>query len=176
MLYKRGRIWWVKIAVGGARPTRESTGTTDRELAQEYHDRRAAELWRVHRLGERPRTAFADVALDWLTTHSAHKRSHEDDKLRLSTMLPYLPDGPVDGLTTQAMTVIRDRLRADRGISAATANRYLAILSAILHHAHRREQLAAVPYVPFLRVEQRAVPVVPADALEKLLGADRKSG
>ena len=189
-LYRRGSIWWVKISVGGAKPVRESTGTTERDLAQEYHARREVELWRVHRLGERPRVALADAAFDWLTTHSVHKRSHEDDRLRLAAMLPYLPDGPIDELTTSVMTSIRDRLRAERTlpdrrsdekkraepreprrISPAAVNRYLAILSAILHHAHEREWIAAVPHVPMFKVEKRAVPMLTADKVSTLLRA-----
>lgn len=189
-LYRRGDVYWIRIAVGGSRPTRESTRTANREQAQEYHDRRAAELWRVHRLGERPRVALADAALDWLTTHSVHKRSHETDRLRLAAMLPYLPDAPLDAITTGEMVRIRDRLRAERALpdrrtaaarqdaprpprrlTPATVNRYLAILSAILHHAHRREWLAAVPHVPMYKVERRAVPMLTPDAVAALLAA-----
>jgi integrase len=189
-LYRRGTIYWVKISVGGSKPVRESTGTTDRERAQEYHAARETELWRIHRLGERPRVALADAALDWLTNHSAHKRSHEADRLRMKAMLPYLPDGPLEDLTTSAMTRIRDRLRNERALpdrrsaeaqaaeprpprrlTAATVNRYLAILSAILNHAHKREWISAVPHIPYFKVEAHAVPMLTPDAVAALFRA-----
>jgi hypothetical protein len=65
-LYKRGGIWWCSFRAKGHATVKESAGTSDRTAAQEYHDRRAAELWRVRKLGDRPRVAFADAAADWL--------------------------------------------------------------------------------------------------------------
>lgn len=108
--------------------TQESSGTNDPQAAQEWHDHRAAELWRVRKLGDRPRVAFADAAADWLIGHSSGKKSHADDKLRLSTMLT-LKKGdalmlPVwlEDLTTTRMTAIRDHLRAERGVTPTTLN------------------------------------------------------
>lgn len=162
-IYRRGRIWWVKITAPGRPTVRESAGTANQVAAQEYHDKRAAELWRIRRLGERARTAFADVAADWITAHAKDKASFEDDRLRLKVMLPLLPAW-LDELTTTRLTAIRDELRkgrtvtlktptgrertVTRAVGRSTANKYLAILSAILHHAHAREWIAAVPAVP----------------------------
>ena len=165
-LYKRGNVWWIKLTQGGAPTIRETTGTADRRAAQEYHDRRAAELWRVRRLGERPRTTFADAAADWIETHAKDKASYADDQLRMRIMLPLLPEY-LDELTTTRLTKIRDALRkprqvvlktrtgkqrtVTREIGRSTANKYLALLSAILRHAHRREWIAAVPAIPMFR-------------------------
>jgi hypothetical protein len=131
-LYKRGRIWWVKLTGRGAPALRESTGTADLDAAQEYHDRRAAELWRIRRFGERPRTALADAAADWLENHARHKRSFADDQLRLSALLPWLP-AYLDELTTPAMTRIRDRLRAERDALQEDAERYRWLLLNAVH-------------------------------------------
>lgn len=160
-LYKRGRIWWCEFTAKGFPKTQESTGTSDRQAAKEYHDRRAAELWRQRRLGDRPRVAFADAAADWLIGYSRHKKSHEDDKLHLTTMVA-LKRGdalmlPVwlDELTTSRMTAIRDQLRATRGLSAITLNKYLSVLSRIWHYAHERELVAAVPAIPTFKRRQK---------------------
>ena len=112
-LYRRGRIWWGVFTAKGYPKTQESSGTSDRKAAQEWHDRRAAELWRIRKLGDRPRVAFADAAADWLIGYSRGKKSHADDKLRLSTMLALkkgdAPMVPVwlEDLTTTRMTAIR---------------------------------------------------------------------
>ena len=169
-LYQRGRIWWVKLTVRGRPPTRESTGTADRTAAQEYHDRRAAELWRTVRLGERPRVAFADAAADWIEQHARHKRSFATDRLRLKIMLPLLPER-LDELTTTAMTRVRERLRADRGIGASSANKYLAVLSAILRHAHRHERIDHVPHVPVVRAPKRHYAALTNKQITALLAA-----
>lgn len=188
-LYRRpgSRYWWIKLSAPGAPTLRESTGTADRAAAQEYHDRRAAELWRVRRLGERARTAFAAAAADWIETHARHKRSFADDRARLRVMLPLLPEW-LDELTTARLTTLRDALRAPREVQLitragrtrkavrqmgpSTANKYLALLSAILHHAHRREWIAAVPAIPmYPQARRRRFAVLNADEAAALLAA-----
>ena len=185
MLYKRGNVWWVKLSVAGQKPVRESARTADRQAAQEYHDQRAAQLWREHRLGERPRVAFSQAAADWVTTHASRKRSFADDRLRLAQMLPLIPECPIEDITTAFLTRLRDQLMAERRVRAgvdeqgrqlyrpiasATANKYLAILSAILHHAHRREWLAAVPHVPmFPPAPKRRLPMLSAEDVARVL-------
>lgn len=62
-LYKRGRIWWCEWEVGGER-VRESTYTSDRKAAQEFHDRRRADIWRETRLGETRIATWDEAALD----------------------------------------------------------------------------------------------------------------
>ncbi len=54
-LYKRGGTWWLEFIGPDGRRVRETTGAEDKVLAQEYHDHRKVELWRVYRLGERER-------------------------------------------------------------------------------------------------------------------------
>ena len=61
-LYKRGRIWWCEWEVGGER-VRESTYTSDRKAAQEFHDRRRADIWRETRLGETRVATWDEAAL-----------------------------------------------------------------------------------------------------------------
>lgn len=170
-LYLRGRIWWGKFTAGGFPTARESSGTGDRTAAHEWHDQRAAELWRIRRLGERPRVAFADAAADWIEKHARHKRSFADDKLRLKTMLPLLPTY-LDQLTTTRMEEVRDELVLSRTIARSTANKYLAILSAILHHAHARSKLPAVPKVPmFPKGRRKRWTVLTPEQTLRLLGA-----
>ena len=52
-LYKRGNIFWCEWEIGGQR-VRETTGSSDRKAAQEYHDRRRSDLWRETKLDEAP--------------------------------------------------------------------------------------------------------------------------
>jgi integrase len=160
-LYKRGRIWWVSFTVPGRPKIAESTGTTDKIRAQEYHDRRAAEIWRVRRLGERPRVAFADAAADWLNGYSKDKDSHKDDKLRLAAMValridnqPVLPAW-LDELTTSRMTAVRDTLRDQRKLTPTTLNKYLSVLAGIWKYAHEREKIEAVPAIPTFKRRQK---------------------
>lgn len=168
-IYRRGRTWWIKITAPGHAAVRDSAGTHDRQAAQEYHDKRAAELWRTRRLGERPRVAFAAAATDWVTTHAKDKRSYDSDRLRMRVMLPLLPEY-LDELTTTRMTTVRDRLKLERDIKPSSCNKYLAILSAILHHAHKREMIPAVPAVPmFPKGRRRKFTILSLEQAQALL-------
>jgi len=160
-LYRRGRIWWCEFTGKGFKTLKESTRTAERTQAQEYHDRRAADLWRERRLGERPRLAFAEAAADWLEGHSKGKKSHADDRLMLGTLLELQIDGAaalpdwMDELTTKRMTAIRAALQAERKLAAATCNHYLGVLGGIWRYAHDRELVAAVPAIPTFKRRQK---------------------
>ncbi len=148
-LYQRGQVWWLRY-----KSVRESTGTEDRRRAEEYEARRINELWREKALGESAGPTLAEAIADWLTGHAIHKRSYSDDWLRVQVMLPHLPDIRVSAVRTSTLAAIRDAVVATRSvgkrpIKTSTANRYLAILSAVLNRAHERDQIAAVPAIPY---------------------------
>ena len=54
-LRKRGGIWWVDVVAPNGERIRRTAGTANKALAQEFHDRLKADLWRLAKLGERPR-------------------------------------------------------------------------------------------------------------------------
>ena len=145
-LLKRGRIYWCEWRIGGQR-VRETTGTADAAQAREYHDRRRAELWRQAKLGERPAVTWDEALHAWLTEHACHKASYADDVYRLRWLQPRLTGAALDAIGTRRLTELREAKRADS--SGATANRHLALVSAVLHHAHARGELAGVPKIPY---------------------------
>lgn len=68
-LYRRGRIWWIKLS-SDAGPIRESTGTTDKKSAWEVHEKRKGEIWRQERLGEKPPVTWGEAVAKWLSLKS----------------------------------------------------------------------------------------------------------
>jgi hypothetical protein len=62
-LAKRGGIWWIDVVSPNGQRIRRSTGTSVKALAQEYHDRTKAELWRIAKLGEKPSSLLKCAAL-----------------------------------------------------------------------------------------------------------------
>jgi len=149
-LYKRGNIWWCewRIKKLGPRPIRETTGTTDRQAAQEYHDRRRAELWRQAKLGDTRIATWDEAALQWIEEHAIHKASFETDRVRLIWLTDKLTGKPITEITTDTLLGLRRDLLKTR--APATANRFLAIVSAVLNYARAKSQLAAVPKIPYL--------------------------
>ena len=147
-IYKRGRIFWCEWEVGGKR-IRETTGTTDRKAAQEYHDRRRSDLWRQTKVGDVRIPTWDEAALAWIDDHAQHKRSFETDRLRLLTLNPMLTGKSLSELDAEGLMALRKDLMKDSR-SHATVNRYLSLVSAVLHHTHAKGNIGSVPKINFL--------------------------
>ena len=71
-LFKRADVYWVDIRHRGRR-IRKSTGTIELASAQEFHDRVKADLWRIEKLGDRPRKTWKDAVMRWLLENQQKK-------------------------------------------------------------------------------------------------------
>lgn len=80
--------WWIKITHDG-RAVQQSTGTTDRAKAEEYHDKLKASLWDQARLGVKPQYAWNDAVVRYLA-ETTHKASQVSDKTHLRWLDRYL--------------------------------------------------------------------------------------
>ena len=60
---KKSGVWFLDISTPGGQRIRRSTGTKDKQAAQEYHDRLSADLWRQRVLGEEPDHTFEEAAV-----------------------------------------------------------------------------------------------------------------
>lgn len=73
-LYKRSGspYWWIKLSHNGRR-IQQSSGTSDKAKAREYHDKLKASLWDQERLGIKPARSWKEAAIRWLreSTHKA---------------------------------------------------------------------------------------------------------
>lgn len=135
-LYRRtgSRYWWSRITLPGREPVQESTRTTDECAAQEWHDRRRAELWRQAEFGERPAYRWEDAVLRWLS-ETAHKRDHPGDRQRLAAIHAALEGRLLTDVTGERLT---RQLQVMPGLKTPGArNRYRATVRAILRRAER---------------------------------------
>ena len=127
---KRGSVWWIDFTTPSGERVRRSAETEDKSQAQELHDKLKAEVWRVTKLGDRPRRTWNDAVVRWLTEQS-HKASLESDKIHLRWL-----DKHLNGLDLTAITRERlDRIAAAKqseGVTPATVNRVMEVLRAIL--------------------------------------------
>ncbi|WP_229114414.1 tyrosine-type recombinase/integrase [Citrobacter farmeri] len=85
-LFRRGEIWYASYSLPGGKRIKESLGTADKRQAQELHDKRKAELWRVDRLGDFPDVPFEEACLRWIEEKS-DKKSLDTDKGRMGFWL-----------------------------------------------------------------------------------------
>ena len=168
-LYKRkgSPYWWVKLTVSGHRVS-ESTGTAHKRQAQEYHDKRRAELWEQQRLGVKPRRSWDEAVLRYLS-EEVKKKSVNDDKLHLRWWQPRL-----EGMDlTQITRDVVDRYKQESqrsGLSDATTNRRLQVLRAILRRAALEwEWLDRLPRFRLLKEPQGRVRYLTREEAGRLL-------
>lgn len=170
-LYKRpnSRYWWAKIRLPDGRCVCRSSGTAKRQEAQEWLDLTRAELWRVHRLGERPKYTWQDAVVRW-SGEKADKATALEDRVKFQWLDGYLGDRLLH-------TITRDDIQAigaakARETSRATANRYLALLRAVLKRAAGPWQwIEKAPAVSLYPEAKRRVRWLTKDEATRLLDA-----
>lgn len=166
-LYKRGDTWWVRFSAPDGRQLRQSTGTSNRKKAAEYHDKQKAEFWRVARLGERPARTWNEAAVLWLK-ETTHKATHEQDKAILRWLDPFLGGKLLSEVTREVVTEIGEA--KVREASPATANRHLALVRAILRKARDDwEWVDRIPKVRQYRVQNSRIRWITREEAERLL-------
>lgn len=152
-IYRRAgsRYWWSRITLPGREAMQESTRTTDERAAQEWHDRRRAELWRQTEFGERPAYRWESAVLRWLN-ETTHKRDHHGDRQRLAAIHDALEGRLLMDITGERLT---RQLQAMPGLKTPGArNRYRATVRAILRRAEREWDW--INKAPTIRMEPEA--------------------
>lgn len=154
-LYKRGTTWWIDFATPAGKRVRRSTQTCSKLEAQELHDRLKAEYWRVQQLRERPAYTWDDAGYKWLQD-TAHKRTHAGDIAKLAWLQQFLRGRVLAGIRREDIAAIGSAKKVDA--SGATANRYLALVRAILRKAWLEwEWIDRAPKVTLYREAKRRV-------------------
>ena len=88
-LRKRGGIWWIDVLAPNGERIRRTTGTANKALAQEFHDRVKAELWRIAKMSDKPRHIWNEAVVRWLKEQS-HKATAAEDVTKLRWLDTYL--------------------------------------------------------------------------------------
>lgn len=167
-LYKRGQIWWIRFTTPGGELIRESTGTTDKVAAQEYHDQRKVDAWRIAKLSERPKYLWEEAVLRWLEERS-HKKSIEDDKHHLKRLDRHLAGRQLHTIDRALIDTITRSRQAD-GVTNATVNRTLEVLRAILRAAEREwDWIDRAPHVRMLQEPKRRIRWITHEEAARLL-------
>lgn len=160
-IFRRGEIWYASYSLPGGERIKESLRTKDKRQAQELHDRRKSEFWRIDRLGDFPDVTFDEACLRWLQ-EKADKKSLDTDKVWIAFWLEHfegvrLKDiqepkiyAAVSGMKNrnsrtayerkaQKATRLGKTIEAfvDKPVSAATKSRALAMIKSILRAAER---------------------------------------
>lgn len=166
-LYKRGDVWWIRFTGPQGQRIRRSTGTTDKEAAQEYHDRLKAELWRVARLGERPQYLWNDAVVKWLK-EKTHKNSLDKDIRIFKWVDPYLRDKRLSDINRALLDEIQEA--KVKQTSHSNTNRTMALIRAVLRRAEREwDWIDKAPHVPMYQLKSKRIRWITRDEAERLL-------
>ncbi|MGS2724781.1 tyrosine-type recombinase/integrase [Porticoccus sp. GXU_MW_L64] len=168
-LYKRGNIWWVKFTAPNGQFIRRSTKTSDKRLAQEFHDQLRSESWRVAYLGDKPRVTWQEAVVRWTSEKEGCKRSLDKDLLIFKWLHPYLGSFYLDEISRELIAAITQAKLAE-GVKPSTVNRHLALLRAVLRCAEREwECIDKAPYIRFLSEPKRRVRWLRRSEADKVL-------
>jgi len=161
---KNSPIWWVDITIDGKRLQRTS-GTENKQLAQEFHDRLKTDLWEQKRLGTKPRRTWKEAAVRY-AAEKAHKASLNTDLSHFRWLDRFLSDKYLDEIgkdliaeitevRKQPYTIPRSK-GPDRAINPkpATVNRTLEIIRAVLRLA--RDEWEWIDHVPTVKLQKEA--------------------
>lgn len=160
-LFRRGEVWYASYQTPGGQRIKESLGTKDRKQAQELHDQRKAELWRIEKLGDFPSVTFDEACMRWLE-EKAHKKSLDADKGRMGFWLMHFEGMLLRDITEAkiyaAVSRMSNRKAAERWqqkaagmlkkgidmgvykpepVSTSTKAKHLALMKALMRAAER---------------------------------------
>ena len=167
-LFKRKNTWHVDVVSPSGERVRQSTGTTNKALAQEFHDKLKHELWRIAKLGDRPRRTWHEAVVRWLKEQS-HKATIETDKIHLRWLDAHLGGKYLDTINRAMIDRLTDA-RIAEGVSNASVNRVLEVLRAILRKSvNEWEWLDRAPQVRMLKEPTRRIRFLTREEAQRLL-------
>nr|WP_186080872.1 site-specific integrase [Burkholderia gladioli] len=184
-LYKRKTSpnWQYKLyPPGGGAPVQGSTGTSNKEQAQEFHDRLKVELWNQARLGIKPRYTWNDAVvryvtereglpsletskthLRWLDRHLAGVALADIDRDRIDAIALAKRREPLTVRTKQGPVAI------ERTASIGTVRRVVGVLKAVLNAAVEWEWIDRAPVTARAKLPEKRIRWLTLDQAERLL-------
>lgn len=166
-LFKRNQTWWIRIRTPSGQLIRQSAKTTIKKEAQELHDRLRAEAWRKETLHVGPKRTWDEAAMQWLL-EAAAKRDIAHDRQKLRWLNPVLKGRVLDTICREDLVAISNQKAKEA--SQATANRYMALIRAILRKAALEwEWIDRVPKVPMFKEATRRIRWLTREEADRLL-------
>lgn len=156
-LYKRGAVYWIRFTTPDGRELRETAATGDRKKAQEYHDQRKADCWRIAKLGEQPRHTWQEAVIRWIEANPEH--SHlEDIKRIFRDADPLLGHLYLDQINPEMIEVITHHFRTGTRkptLKPLSVNSKLSAIRAVLNAAQGWGWCVAPKIKPLPVIERR---------------------
>lgn len=126
------KVWWIRYADSMGRILRKRAGT--KGAAFDLYRKRKTEALEGKKLPENlraPVVSFAELAQDALTYSKAHKRSYDDDVIRMERLLAAFRDRAADSITPYDLERHLAQAAEEGDWKPATVNRYRALVSLV---------------------------------------------
>ena len=166
-LYKRGSVWWMRFTTPDGHELRETTATADRRAAQELHDTRKAELWRIAKLGERPRHTWQETVVRWLEEH-ADNHSIGECRMIFRQADRLLGKLYLDQISRDVLAALIKQWR-EANLKNVTVNYRISQILVVLNAARKWEWLDIVPMRNRLPETQRRIRWLTHEEADRLL-------
>ena len=124
--------WWIRYADAMGRIRREKAGMKSSALL--LYRKRKTETLQRKKLPENlraPMVSFAELARDALAYSKAHKRSYDDDVIRMERLLSRFRERAADSITPQELERHLSETAEESKWAPATVNRYRALISLV---------------------------------------------
>lgn len=181
-IFRRGKIWYASYSLPEGKRIKESLGTEDKWQAQELHDKRKAELWRIDKLDNLPEVTLEEACLRWLE-EKADKKSLDDDKSRMGFWLLHFEGVKLKELTEariyaaiskmtnrryaenwrlQSEAMVRKGQKApeyqEKAVTLSTKAKHLALMKSLLRTAERDwKWLEKAPVIKVPQVKNKRI-------------------
>lgn len=145
-------IWQIYFRTPSGKRVRFSSKTTDKQAAQELHDKCKYEAWRQEQLDEKPKKYWDEACVRWIEENQ-DKRTLDSDitKIRL---LPELRGVLLEDLTRDFIHKVVNK----KTCSNSTKNRYFALIRSILRKcADEWEWIEKAPKINFHKEPKRRI-------------------
>ena len=167
MLFKRKKSdnWYFKFTVKGKTIYR-STGTSDKEKAQEIADKTKAETYSHLKNGIRPRYLWQDAVIRWI--NESEKKSIDTDKYHLKWLRTFLDDVYLDKIDTDLIEKI---IQAKLKVAGKTrVNRTTELIRSILNKANKQwNWIDNVPHIRRFKEDNQRLRWLTQDETTRLL-------
>lgn len=174
-LYRRkeSRIWWMDYTDAEGNRKRESTGTDNKQLAQELFDKTRADVWQQKRLGVKKERMFEEA----VTTFLADKKqkglkSLGDYEDRANWWREQFKGKTLSAITQEL--IVQTIKKKETEVSPSTCNRYLAVLKCVLRLVaikYRWMRLDEVPQFFFYKEPEGRTRWLEPDEIARLIDA-----
>ncbi|TDV17314.1 tyrosine-type recombinase/integrase [Paraburkholderia caballeronis] len=173
---KGSDIWHLDIRTPDGERIRQTTGTSNRKEAQEYHDKLKHELWRVAKMGDRPGRTW-DEAGERMLKESEHLADHRNRMIHILHFHKVFAGRLLASITRDeiygALPEIDQRCKQPRPVSRATKNKYLSTIRILLKLAHKWEWIDRAPSLEDLKVSNRRIRWITKDEARRLISVIR---